>query len=267
MAAVTETVPPQIALGERITRFDIHQIVQHAGLMGSFILLVVTGLPLKFNTWGVSQWWAGVWGGIDVIRSVHHFAAWMIVIVSLYHLLYIAYSTIVLKRPFPVRMIPSLQDIRNFIHEMGYFLGMKKNRPRIDRFNWKEKFDYWAIFWGMPVMALSGFIMMYPVFVTRFLPGWAVPAALVAHSDEAMLALIWIFMVHIFFSHFTPGVFPLNTSIFSGKVSQERYQQEHPLEYERLLGVTAQDEPPGEERTAETREQLEHADKTEKEET
>jgi hypothetical protein len=77
---------------------------------------------------------------------------------------------------------------------------------------------------------------MYPVWATSFLPGWFVPAALVAHSDEAMLALIWIFLVHIFFNHFSPGVFPMNTSIFTGKVARERYQREHLLEYEKLVG-------------------------------
>jgi len=91
-------------------------------------------------------------------------------------------------------------------------------------------------------MAGSGFILMYPVLVTKFLPGWAVPTALVAHSDEAMLALIWIFLVHIFFNHFAPGVFPINTSIFTGKVPRERYRQEHLLEYERLSGASEEEE-------------------------
>jgi cytochrome b subunit of formate dehydrogenase len=237
MAVVTESIPLEKGLGEKITRFDIHQIIQHAALMTSFILLAVTGLPQKFHDWTVSQWWVGVWGGIEAIRSVHHFAAWVMVIVCLYHLVYILYTTLILKRPFPVKMIPGGQDFVKLLQELGYFLGVRKERPKYDRFNWREKFDYWAIFWGMPVMAGSGFILMYPVLVTKFLPGWAVPTALVAHSDEAMLAIIWIFLVHIFFNHFTPGVFPLNTSIFTGKVPKERYRQEHPLEYERLSGA------------------------------
>ncbi len=237
MAAVTETTVLEKTSGEKITRFDIHQIIHHWGLMVSFILLVVTGVPLKFHDWAISQWWIGVWGGIEVTRSVHHFAAWVMVIVCLYHLVYIAYSTLILKRPFPTKMIPSGQDLAKLFQELGYFLGLRKKRPQYDRFNWREKFDYWAIFWGMPIMAGSGFILMYPVLVTKFLPGWVVPAALVAHSDEAMLALIWIFLVHIFFNHFGPGVFPLNTSMFTGKLTRERYRWEHPLEYKRLSGA------------------------------
>ncbi|MBI4284265.1 MAG: cytochrome b/b6 domain-containing protein [Chloroflexi bacterium] len=235
MATVTEVFTLEGGQAEKITRFDIHQIIQHVGLMSSFIVLAVTGLPLKFHEWAISQWWVDVWGGIEVTREAHRFAAWVIVIVCLYHLAYVFYSTIVLKRPFPTKMLPNPQDFIKLFQELGYFLGIRKEMPRYDRFNWKEKFDYWAIFWGMPVMAGSGFILMYPVLATKFLPGWVVPTALVAHSDEAMLALIWIFMVHIFFNHFTPAVFPLNTSIFTGKVSKERYQREHPLEYERLI--------------------------------
>jgi cytochrome b subunit of formate dehydrogenase len=166
----------------------------------------------------------------------------MIVIVCLYHLVYILYTTLVLKRPFPVKIIPGVQDFTNFFQEIGYYLGLRKERPKIDRFHWREKFDYWAIFWGMPVMAGSGFILMYPVLVTKFLPGWAVPAALVAHSDEAMLALIWIFMVHIFFSHFPPGIFPINKSIFTGWVSKEQYRREHTLEYNKIMGISEEEE-------------------------
>ncbi len=235
MATAVEALSIRTTSDDRIKRFDVHQIVQHAGLMVSFILLVLTGLPMKFNAWAISIWWTGLWGGVEVLRSVHHFSAWIIIIVSVYHVAYLLYSMIVLKRPFPVKMIPRAQDARDMIQEIAYYIGIKKEKPKIDRFNWKEKFDYMALFWGMPVMAGSGLILMFPVFFTKFLPGWIVPAALVAHSDEAMLALTWIFVVHIFFNHFTPGIFPLNTSIFTGKVSRERYKKEHTLEYEQLV--------------------------------
>ena len=88
--------------------------------------------------------------------------------------------------------------------------------------NWKEKFDYWALFWGMPVMGITGLILMYPVMATNVLPGWVIPAALVAHGDEALLAFTWIVFVHIFFTHFSPGLFPLNKSIITGKVNMDR---------------------------------------------
>ncbi len=234
MAVQTEALPLEKALPEQIARFDVHQIIQHAGLMTSFILLVFTGLPLKYASLGISQWWAGIWGGVEVMRSVHYFAAYAMVAVCLYHAVYLLYTIAILKKPFPVKMIPAASDFTKFFHELAYFLGLTKTKPRFDRFNWKEKFDYWAIFWGVPIMAGSGFVLMFPVLITRIFPGWIVPAALIAHSDEAVLALTWIFMVHIFFNHFTPGIFPINTSIFTGKVPRERYRRDHPIEYERL---------------------------------
>jgi formate dehydrogenase subunit gamma len=248
MATATRVIAaPVTATEEKIRRFDAHQIVQHLGLMISFILLVLTGLPLKFSAAGVSQWWIGLWGGIEVTRTTHHFAAYMMAAVCVYHAAYLIYTIAILKRPFPVKIIPGLQDARELFQEMGYYLGFRKQRPLVDRFNWKEKFDYWAIFWGMPVMFISGAVLMWPVFATNFLPGWIVPAALVAHSDEAMLALLWIVMVHIFFNHFTPSNFPINTSIFTGKVSRERYREDHALEYDRMVREPAAVEPEEEE--------------------
>ena len=235
--SVTSTVPavaPSETAIEKVTRFDIHQRIQHLGLMISFIVLVLTGIPLKFADSPVSQWWVALWGGIDVTRGAHRFGAWLIMAVCVYHLVYLVYNIVVAKKPFPVRMVPTRQDIVDFYREIAYSVGLLKERPRYDRYNWREKFDYWAIFWGMPVMAGSGLILMYPVLATKLLPGWVVPAALVAHSDEAMLALTWIFVVHIFFSHFSPGIFPVNTSIFTGKVPRARYVREHPLEYDRM---------------------------------
>ena len=230
------------AVEERIVRFDIHQIIQHVVMLVTFTLLALTGLPLKFYDLAISQWWIEAWGGIEATRSIHHFAAWVMVFDCLYHIVYIGYSTLVLKRPFPTKMIPTPRDVRDFFQEMGYFLGLTRERPKFGRFNWREKFDYWAIFWGMPIIGISGFILMYPVFFTEFLPGWIVPAAVVAHGDEAVLAVVWIFIVHLFFNHLAPGTFPLNTSIFSGKVPRERYRREHPRDYERLGGSEDEEE-------------------------
>ncbi len=218
----------------QIKRFELQQILQHATLMVSFTLLVITGLPMKFNTWAISEWWVSLWGGISNVRNVHHAAAYVMVALCIYHLGYIFSSTVIAKKPFPSAMIPSYKDFVNLYNEILYFFGLKHQVPQFDRFNWREKFDYWAIFWGIPVMAGSGFILLFPVLATRFLPGWVVPVALTAHSHEAVLALGWIFLVHVFFNHFSPGVFPLNKSIFTGKVPEERYKREHPLEWERI---------------------------------
>jgi len=240
VATVIETISSERE--GMVTRFDVHQRIQHLLLMVSFILLVLTGLPIKYHDWAISQWWVDVWRGIETIRLVHHLAAYLMITVCVYHLVYIGYSTLILKRPFPIKMLPTTKDGKDLVQEIGYFIGIRSERPEFDRFNWRDKFDYWAIFWGLPVMGISGFIMLYPVFATDFLPGWVVPAALIAHSDEAMLALGWIFLVHIFFNHFSPLIFPVNKSIFTGRVPAERYKHEHPLEYKKLTDAISKKE-------------------------
>lgn len=232
MVTVARPAVREAVLEEVVVRFDVHQIIQHIVLVVSFVLLALTGLPLKFNELGISQWWIGVWGGVDTTRGIHQFAAWLMVADCVYHLGYLGVTTALLKRPLPVAMIPTVTDARNLFLEIRYFLGLTRERPQYGRFDWKAKFDYWAIFWGMPVMVLSGFIMTYPVLVTKFAPGWVVSISYVAHTDEALLAVGWIFLVHFFFNHFSPGIFPLNKSIFTGRVPKERYQREHPLELE-----------------------------------
>ncbi len=222
---------------DTVKRFDTHQRVQHLVMMTTFIVLLATGMPMKFSGWATSQWWIGFWGGVENTRTVHRVAGWTMLADCVYHLFYIAYGTFVARKPFPVQMIPTIKDLFDFLQEIRYYLGLTKERPRYGRFNWREKFDYFAIFWGMPVFAVSGLIMMYPVFFTYFLPGWIVPAALVAHGDEAILAAAWIALVHLFFNHAAPGIFPFNTSVFTGKVPTERYRKEHPIEFEKRYGA------------------------------
>ncbi|MBI2865959.1 MAG: hypothetical protein HYX99_01185 [Chloroflexi bacterium] len=232
MAATVEAVTQATVHQEQeyVVRFDIHQRIQHFLMMSSFIVLALTGLPLKFDGLAISQWWIGFWGGIESTRFAHRIAAFVMVGDCVYHVAYLLYTTLLLKRPFPFQMFPSPRDLQDLLADLKYYLGLSPARARYGRFNYREKFDYWAIFWGMPIMAGSGFILMYPVLVSKLLPGWAIPVALVAHSDEAVLAVSWIFIVHIFFSHLTPKVFPLNKSIFTGRVPRERYWEEHPLE-------------------------------------
>lgn len=217
-----------------VVRFDKHQMIQHFLLMTSFILLAITGLPMKFHDWSISQAWIELWGGIDTIRSFHHAAAWVMFADTIYHAIYIGFTTLILRRPFPIEILPRPSDIKNLVQELKYFVGLSKDKPKFDRFNWREKFDYWAIFWGMPVMYVTGFIMLYPVFATEYLPGWVVPTSFIAHGDEAILAVSWIFLIHFVFNHLPPGIIPLNKSIFTGKVPKEQYMHEHPLEYDRV---------------------------------
>jgi len=121
MTTVARTISLAKNAEESIPRFDVHQIIQHAGLMVSFIVLVATGLPLKFAESAASKWWVAVWGGIEATRSAHHLFAWVMVIVCLYHLVYILHTTLILKHPSD-KNAASSQDALTYYQEIKYFL-------------------------------------------------------------------------------------------------------------------------------------------------
>ncbi|HLB11887.1 MAG TPA: hypothetical protein VJO15_02915 [Dehalococcoidia bacterium] len=218
-----------------IVRFDIHQRAQHLVMMTTFLILALTGLPQKFHELGVSQWLITSLGGLERVQFIHHTAAWVLLVDCTYHLLYISHTILIRQRLEPLLMVPSPKDIQDMGRTILHWFGFSTEKPKSDRFSYLEKFDYWAVFWGIAIIGGSGLIMMFATFFTRFLPGGIIPAANAAHSDEAVLAVGWIFLVHIVRSHLYPGIFPANPSIFTGQVPIDRYQEEHPLEFQRLL--------------------------------
>jgi cytochrome b subunit of formate dehydrogenase len=134
-------------------------------------------------------------------------------------------------------MLPKPQDAKDLIQDMKYWVGLTDEPAQFHRFSYREKFDYWAVGWGMVIMIGGGFVLMFPVGAAKLLPGWIVPLALVAHSDEAVLAVGWILIVHMYFAHLHPLVFPMNKAIFTGKVPMHHYAQEHPLEYAEIMAA------------------------------
>jgi hypothetical protein len=107
-------------------------------------------------------------------------------------------------------------------------------RPQFDRWTYWEKFDYWAVFWGMAIIGGSGFMLAFPELTASVLPGWIFNVATIVHGEEAVLAAVFLFTVHFFNNHFRPDKFPLDIVMFTGAVSLEEFRREHALEYERL---------------------------------
>ncbi len=218
-----------------VVRFSKHQRAQHFIMMASVMILVFTGMPQKFFDFPASQWMINFWGGLDSARTIHHVAGFAMIFSALYHGAYLVYTIAVLRRPVPTWILPSLKDFRDFFQNTAYYLGVGKEKPKFGRFSYFEKFDYWAVFWGVPVMGFTGLILMFPLIATRILPGVSVPVATIAHSDEALLCAGWIFVVHFYNAHLAPHIFPFNKSIFTGRVTEKRYQREHPLEYQQIV--------------------------------
>ena len=229
--------------GVTFTRFVLSQRIEHILLMISFGMLCVTGLPQKFHDTAWAQGIMSALGGIGATRVIHHIFAFMLAFEFLYHLIVIVYE-LLLVRPRPLPMLPRLQDVKDGLWSVVHLSGLRRESPRFDRYDFRQKVEYWALIWGLLVMGGTGLILMFPVVVTRYLPGVFLPVAKVAHGYEAILAFLAIITWHFYNAHLSLGAFPLDTTIFTGKISRERMWEEHPLEYERL--TTGQSEAPSE---------------------
>ena len=125
------------------------------------------------------------------------------------------------------------QDVKDFWGTIKWFLN-RGPRPEYGRWTYWEKFDYMAVFWGVAVIGFSGLILWFPEFFTAIFPGWLINVAMIIHSDEALLAVGFIFTIHFFNTHLRPDAFPMDTVIFTGTVPFEEYRHDRPREFEEL---------------------------------
>lgn len=217
---------------ERIRRFSNGRIVEHWLLLLTFLLLVITGLSQKFHGLDVSQWLIAHFGGIDRARLVHRCTGVLFSLMTIVHLC-TGIIGITLKKWQPSMFITK-EDISDLIHNIRYYLGMEKPPAVCGRYNYRQKFEYWGVLLSGVLMTVTGCILWFPALVTRILPGEVIPAAKVLHTNQAFLMFLIIALWHIYNSIFSPEVFPLDTSIFTGYISRERMISEHPAELENM---------------------------------
>lgn len=218
-------------------RLTLLQRGQHLAMIVSFTALALTGLPMRFPdvTWLAYVY--GALGGLSGARLIHRGAAVLMIADGIVHLVYLA--VLLVHARFNVReawpMLPAWKDARDWWDTSLYYFGLRPDLPSYDRFNFREKFDYFAVFWGLPVMMCSGLILWFPVFFGNMLPDLAIPIAYIAHSDEAILAISAIVVWHFYNVHYNPDKFPMSWVWLTGRISLHDIQREHPLEYERLI--------------------------------
>ncbi len=221
-------------------RFESFPRRLHVLVIISFLGLALTGMTLKFSYLGWAQWLSKVLGGFESAGYIHRVCA---VITFTYFGAHI-YDLIRRKRRQkvtwkqfllgPNSMLPSRVDLDEAWGTLKWFIGLG-HRPAYGRWTYWEKFDYFAVFWGVVIIGSTGLTLWFPEFFTRFLPGWFINVATIVHSDEALLATAFIFTVHFFNTHFRPDKFPMDTVIFTGRVPLEELKQDRPREYEELI--------------------------------
>jgi cytochrome b subunit of formate dehydrogenase/nitrate reductase gamma subunit len=216
-------------------RFNVFHRFIHLVMMLTFTGLALTGLPLKYSNAFWAKGLVSLWGGVKGAGIFHRWFAGITFGYFFLHLLWVLYYRFVLKRNLlgPESMVPTKKDFKDLFQHIAYFLG-KGEPPRFGRFTYWEKFDYWAVFWGIFFIGGSGLFLWFPEWFSRFLPGVFFNIAYTIHSDEALLAIGFIFVVHLYNAHFRADVFPLDRSIFTGKIEAREMINRHPLEWDDL---------------------------------
>ncbi len=221
-----------------VLRFSRSERLLHGLLMLSFLGLALTGLPLLFAEAPWAARLAAVFGGYGVTSVLHRLCAVLLIALFAAHLGRLLHRVYVKKELGILwgtdSLVPQPRDVVQMIQHFRWFVG-RGPRPEFGRYTYWEKFDYWAVFWGMGVIGASGLLLWFPGFFARFLPGWIFNVAFVVHGEEALLATMFIFTVHFFNGHLRPEKFPMDTVIFTGRASLEEFRHERPAEYAALL--------------------------------
>ncbi len=220
-------------------RFGAGERFEHIILIVTFTGLALTGLPQRYAGQPWAQGLIDLMGGIESIRILHRILAAVLMAECIYHGGIITYKLFVLGRQ--ATMLPGIKDIRDVFQWIAFNLGLRREHPNLPRYNFGEKAEYLAVVWGTVVMVVTGFMLWNPVATTNVLPGEAVPAALAAHSAEALLAVLAILTWHAYNVH----IKRFNRSMFTGRLSHEEMEEEHAEELHRIeAGEVPQDPPP-----------------------
>lgn len=209
-------------------RFTLGQRWEHAILLVSGLVLLLTGLPQKYREFAFSQDLLSTPEQIFLVRQIHHVAAIVLSLLVIYHLGRIL--VLMSRRSLPGDLLLTTQDLRDAWHMLQYLLFLRKDKPKFGRYNFEQKVTYWVVFFSIALMGISGLIIWFPVQATQFLPGGVVPAAKLAHSTESVVLAIFIVIWHIYHVH----IERLNLSMFTGRLSEEELRTFHEKEYQRL---------------------------------
>ncbi|MFC1879916.1 hypothetical protein ACFL2S_00280 [Thermodesulfobacteriota bacterium] len=236
-----------------LPRYSVHIVIQHLLIFITFLLLVLTGLPIYFS----DVFWAPVvisfFGGIDMARLIHRIAGFTMMFAAAYHVVTIVAGTIhkIFNHEFDYKrtQIPRLKDFYDLIHDLKYFLGIEPYRPKMEKFMYKQKLHYLAIIWGSLVLIAAGSALLFPDIMAKVIPGtlgkllpqgaigeesyaaFFQALARLMHADEAVMALIVVAFWHWTNVHFVPGRFPVQWAFLTGRITREHQIEEHFLEY------------------------------------
>ena len=223
--------------GPAIRRFTGVDRFNHGLMATSFFGLTLTGLPLLYADLPWARALANVLGGVPGAGMLHRAFAILLFINFIIHFWGVARrlrGQPLLKTLFgPLSLLPRLKDFKDCFAMFRWFI-IGGGKPKFDRWVYWEKFDYMAEVGGSVIIGVTGLLLWFPQFFSRYLPGWIYNVATLIHGYEALLAIVFIFTVHFFNANLRPGKFPVDDVIFTGQMPEEEFKEERTGEYEYL---------------------------------
>ncbi len=226
---------------KHVRRFGPMWRLAHLVFALSVMTLVLTGMAAFYPETGWAKTLMTTLGGPRTAGLIHRVAAFFMLGIFFIHLIAVSINILRNWRDFkffgPESFVPNWKDLEDIIGMFKWFVG-KGPRPAIERWSYWEKFDYWAVFWGMAIIGGSGMMLAFPHVVASVAPGWVFNVAMVVHGEEAFLAAVFLFTVHFFNNHFRPDKLPPpDVVMFTGTQSLDEFKHEHTAQYQRLVAT------------------------------
>jgi cytochrome b subunit of formate dehydrogenase len=223
----------------QVRRFGLIWRIGHLLFALSVMTLILTGMGLFYSDIPWAPVVMKAFGGPQVTGIIHRASAAIMLGIFLLHLIAVAVNIYRNRKTFrwfgPDSLLPNWKDLKDAVGMFKWFVG-KGRRPVFDRWTYWEKFDYWAVFWGMAAIGGSGMMLAFPHITAAIFPGWVFNVATLIHGEEAFLAAVFLFTVHFFNNHFRPDKLPPpDVVMFTGTQSLEEFRHEHALQYQRLV--------------------------------
>lgn len=197
------------------------------------IMLSLTGLVLKFHNNTFSVWLIKLEGGIWVRGMIHRIFAIALILLSIYHVLWVTFSDEGHRELMAIT--PRLKDFSDFFRKLAYNLGLSNKLPEFDKYDYLQKFQYWGVVFGTIIMVFTGIILWFVNQSMAILPKWVIDVTMLIHGWDGVLIFIVLFLFHLYNVHLNPEVFPMSKTWLDGKISIERLKHEHKLEYDKLM--------------------------------
>ena len=225
-----------------VLRFSLNERIQHLILMVCVIVLMVTGLSLRYaDTW-FGQAVIDVEGGMEARGLLHRLSAMGLIALWAYHALYAIFT--VRGHGLLMAILPRVQDIRDLAATLRFHIGATQQFPRFGRFDFRQKFQYWAVGLGASAMVLTGLVLWFESESMAVMPKWVIDLTRIVHSGEGILIFVVLFLWHLYDTNLRPDVFPMDWSWLTGRMTRDELKDRHPLEYERLFGGTEEEGKP-----------------------